>query len=118
MRIFMRPASACPPAVVERARTRLEFALGRFTGRVRSLSVRLTDLNGPRGGHDKRCQLDLRLVRPRRVIVIEDVDADFDVAVSRAADRAARAVARAVDLSTAAHRLRGTGHGRVRHDFA
>ena len=97
MRIAIREAGQWPEATVELARTRLEFSLGRFAGRVRSVSVSLTDLNGPRGGIDKKCLIAVRLERPPRVIVIEDVDADAAVVVSRAAERAARAVSRAID---------------------
>ncbi len=98
MRIRIRPSSSWPRAGVAQARKRLEFALGRFASRVRSLTVRLTDVNGPRGGVDKRCLMMIHLARPSRVIVIEDVDVDAGVAVSRAAERASRAVARAVEL--------------------
>lgn len=97
MRMAIREAGQWPEETVELARTRLEFALGRFAGRVRSVSVSLTDLNGPRGGIDKKCLIAVRLERPPRVIVVEDVDADAAVVVSRAAERTARAVARAVD---------------------
>ena len=97
MRMAIREAGQWPAETIELARTRLEFALGRFAGRVRSVSVSLTDLNGPRGGIDKKCLIAVRLERPPRVIVIEDVDADGAVVVCRAAERTARAVARAVD---------------------
>jgi len=96
MRIDIRPSADWPGASVALARTRLAFMLGRFAGRVRSLTVRLTDVNGPRGGPDKRCLIAVRLTRPRRVIVIEDVDTDHNVVVSRAAERTSRAVSRAV----------------------
>lgn len=96
MRIVIRPGAGWPSETIVLARRRLEFALGRFTGRVRSLTVRLTDLNGPRGGLDKKCLIAVRLAGPRRVIVIEDVDADAAVAISRAAERVSRAVARAI----------------------
>lgn len=96
MRIVIRPSSGWPSETTALAQRRLEFALGRFAGRVRSLSVRLTDLNGPRGGVDKKCLIAVRLSRPRRVIVIEDVDADAAVVISRAAERMSRAVSRAI----------------------
>lgn len=96
MRIDIRPSPAWPPASVALVRKRLEFALGRFAGRVRSLTVRLTDANGPRGGCDKKCVIAVRLTVPRRLVVIEDVDADHNAVVSRAAERASRAVSRAV----------------------
>ena len=99
MRMAIREAGQWPGETVALARIRLEFALGRFAGRVRSVSVSLTDVNGPRGGIDKKCLVAVRLERPPRVIVIEDVDADAAVVVSRAAERTARAVARAVDAT-------------------
>ncbi len=96
MRIVIRPSSGWPSETTALAQRRLELALGRFTGRVRSLSVRLTDSDGPRGSIDKKCLIAVRLARPRRVIVIEDVDADAAVVVSRAAERVSRAVSRAI----------------------
>jgi len=36
---------------------RIHFALGRFAGRIKALSVRLDDLNGPREGMDKCCAI-------------------------------------------------------------
>lgn len=96
MRISIRSSAGWALPSADVARRRLEFALGRFASRVRSLRVRLTDLNGPRGGLDKKCLITARLDRPRRVIVIEDIDADERVAVSRAVERLARAVSRAV----------------------
>lgn len=96
MRITIRPSAAWPRASVDLVQRRLEFALGRFASRVRSLRVRLSDVNGPRGGVDKQCVIAVHLDRPRRLIVVEDVDADEAAAISRAAERAARTVARAV----------------------
>jgi len=108
MRIDIRPSDTWPDTSVVLARKRLEFALGRFAGRVRSLTVRLTDLNGPRGGLDKKCLIAVRLNRPRHVIVIEDIDVDHNAVVSRAAERASRAVSRAVQSA----RDWRTGQGR------
>ncbi len=99
MRIVIRPSAGWPSETVDLARRRLEFALGRFAGRVRSLNVSLTDLNGPRGGLDKKCLIAVRLARPRRVIVVEDVDTDAVVVVSRAAERVSRAVSRAIQVA-------------------
>ena len=108
MRILIRTSGGWPPAAIELARKRLEFALGRFTGRVRSLHVSLKDLNGPRGGLDKHCRIAIRLERPGRLIVIEDVDAEPEAAISRAAERASRAVTRAIDAASSWRPLRTT----------
>lgn len=72
---------------------RVQFALSRFQQRVVRLTVRLCDLNGPRGGVDKSCSLQVRL-RGLPDIVIEGTEADLYVAINRAADRAGLAVGR------------------------
>ncbi|MFN7983118.1 MAG: HPF/RaiA family ribosome-associated protein [Vicinamibacterales bacterium] len=99
MRTFIRVSAGCPAPEGDLVRRRLEYALSRFESRINTLSVRLKDLNGPRGGVDKHCQITIRLEHPSRVIVVEDVDAELEVAVSRAADRAARSVTRAVQAA-------------------
>ena len=106
MRMLIRTSGGWPPAAIELVRKRLEFALGRFTGRVRSLHVTLKDLNGPRGGLDKHCRIAIRLERRGRLIVIDDLDAEPEVAISRAAERASRAVTRAIDAATSWRPLR------------
>jgi ribosome hibernation promoting factor len=75
---------------------RLSFALSRFGPRVRAVSVRLVDLNGPRGGIDKKCSIEARLV-PRGSVRVEDTDSELPAAVDRAAARLGRAVARALE---------------------
>lgn len=77
-------------------RRRLEFALGRFRPRLREVSARVSDVNGPRGGIDKSCVITMHLYRAAPSIVIEDVDSDPMVAIDRAADRAGRTLARAL----------------------
>lgn len=97
MRIVIRSGHAAPAAIAAQARRRFEFALGRFGARVRSLTVRLSDLNGPKGGVDKQCRVAIRLDGTKRTIVIEHTDQSAVAAIDRAAERAARAVARALD---------------------
>ena len=70
---------------------RLHFALDRFDARVQQVRVLLSDLNGPRGGLDKRCVMQARLA-PTGHVVVEVTDAEMEPAVSRAADRVARRV--------------------------
>jgi ribosome-associated translation inhibitor RaiA len=55
--------------------------------------VQLSDINGPRGGIDKRCQIEVQLKGTPNV-VIEDVEADLYAAIDRAAERVGRTVAR------------------------
>jgi len=96
MRIAVRLGKHIPEDAALLLRRRLEFALGRFSARLRQVSARITDVNGPRGGIDKSCVITLRLERTGPPIVIEDIDDDPMVAIDRAADRAGRTVARAL----------------------
>ena len=48
---------------------RLAFAFGRFGPLLRRVAVRLTDLNGPRGGVDKACPLAVTL-EPASVVLL------------------------------------------------
>lgn len=75
---------------------RLAMALGWAGDHLRKLAVSLSDINGPRGGIDKRCKIQVQLGGGKEVI-IEDTEADLYVAIDRAADRADRAVVRQVE---------------------
>jgi ribosome-associated translation inhibitor RaiA len=110
MRIAIRTAIGVPSELADLARRRLEFALGRFRGRIRSVTVRVADVNGPRGGVDKTCLATIRLDASKRLVVIEETDVDAVVAIDRAADRASRAVARM--LHTLADRRASLRQGR------
>jgi ribosome-associated translation inhibitor RaiA len=72
---------------------RLYFALGARHDRVRGIRVRLSDINGPRGGNDKFCQLSV-VLPGQATVVIEDTQSNLYVAIDRAADRASRTVSR------------------------
>ncbi|MEZ5542425.1 MAG: HPF/RaiA family ribosome-associated protein [Pseudomonadota bacterium] len=76
---------------------RLGYALGRSAGKVRRVEVRLSDLNGPRGGIDKRCLVEVRLDK-QSPVVVEDVQSELYAAIDRATGRAGRAVIRRVAL--------------------
>lgn len=71
---------------------RLGFALSRCYRRVTRILVRLCDINGPRGGNDKQCHVEVTL--PGRTVVVVDTAADLYVAVNRAASRTSRTVMR------------------------
>lgn len=75
---------------------RILFALGWADYKVKKVEVRLSDLNGPRGGEDKLCQIQIMATGIPQV-VIEDVEADVYVAIDRAADRARRVLTRRLE---------------------
>jgi ribosome-associated translation inhibitor RaiA len=74
---------------------RLEFALDRHRERIARVRVTLGDVNGPKGGEDKSCRVELRL-RGGLTVRATVVDADAYAACAAAAQRAGRALARAL----------------------
>jgi putative sigma-54 modulation protein len=76
----------------------IEFGLGRLSSHIRKVSVRLADINGPRGGVDQQCQLIISMDQLPDVL-IEDTASDLTFAVNRAADRASRTVSRKIRQS-------------------
>jgi ribosome-associated translation inhibitor RaiA len=85
-------------ALREHVSRRLDFAVGRFAHRIARIVVRLADVNGPKGGPDKRCRILARL-STERTVVVEATDADAYVAVSQAAIRLDERVARTLALA-------------------
>lgn len=81
-------------ALLDRVDRRLRFALGRFDRSLGRVTVRLGDDNGPRGGVDKSCRV--QLYAAGRPISIEEIDPDMYAAIDRAAERTGRAVERAL----------------------
>ena len=71
----------------------LNFGLDWAEQDVNRVVITLSDINGPRGGNDKRCQI--RIPLPRMcAIVIEDIADDVQVAIARSVDRAAHSLHR------------------------
>ena len=75
---------------------RINYLFGSRFNQIQRITVHLGDVNGPRGGLDKRCQVTVTLPRLKEV-VIEDIQADLYVAIYRAMDRASRTVSRRLD---------------------
>lgn len=80
-------------ALVAHTERRLRFALKHATDRVQNVTVRLADINGPRGGIDKRCSVHI-VLSGLPDIVSEDTEADMYLAINRAVDRVGRTVLR------------------------
>ena len=62
----------------------LRFALGRFAGKVARVRATVEDVNGPKGGPDKRCRLRAVLSRGGDPILAEDLDRESFAAIDRA----------------------------------
>jgi len=80
---------------------------------LRAVVVRVSDVNGPRGGVDKRCQIML-VRRGQRPVTIEEVRTDAYAAVDVAVERAALAAGRDVARARATRRRRAGRAGIAR----
>lgn len=83
-------------AIRDYTERRLRYAVSFAGGYIGRVTVRLSDINGPRGGEDKRCQLVLTL-KGMPSVVIEDIESNLYTAIDRAAERAGRTIARLLD---------------------
>ena len=83
-------------ALAEHVRRRLGVVLTRHRDRVKRVGVRIGDENGPRGGVDKFCRIQVRLL-DAPVAVIEDVGVDLYAAIDSAAERVGRVVVKHLD---------------------
>lgn len=92
------------------AERRLCYALACIGNRIRKVTVRLSDINGPRGGEDKRCQVRMVLAGMPGVVV-QNTEADLYAAIDRATERAGYTAARRLARSRAQ-----SGAGRALHD--
>ena len=80
----------------DHAQRRLQFALDWAKHGVSRVSINLSDINGPRGGKDKRCQIHIPLPGNRDV-VIQDTESDLYAAIDLAADRASHTLERRLE---------------------
>jgi hypothetical protein len=73
--------------------TRLRHAMRRLAWMVPRARVRLSDDNGPRGGVDKRCQIELKTDRAG-TLVVTSLARDWGSALNAAMARAVRMLVR------------------------
>jgi ribosomal subunit interface protein len=74
---------------------RIAYAINHGRDIVSRIVVRLSDVNGPRGGVDKRCGIEVRL-KGASAIAIADTQSDLYVAIDRAAERTGRTLDRRI----------------------
>lgn len=84
---------------------RVRFALRRLNAVVPRAEVQLVDVNGPRGGLDKRCQIALRTDGAGEVVV-SSVAGDWRTALNEALARAVRHVRKVWRQATLVRRPR------------
>jgi putative sigma-54 modulation protein len=71
------------------------FALDRYGAQMDKISVYMADLNGPKGGVDKLCQITANLSRGNPVLILEQ-GSEILTTVNRAAHRLGHRIGRAV----------------------
>lgn len=81
--------------LLQHTQDRLACDLSWARDHVSCVTIRLSDINGPRGGEDMRAMVQVAMPGAQAVVV-EDVRSDLYVAIDKAMERAGRAVARRV----------------------
>jgi hypothetical protein len=74
---------------------RVRFALRRLSALVPRAKVQFSDVNGPRGGVDKRCQVELS-TEAAGTVVIASLARDWRTALDRSLGRATRVLRRSL----------------------
>ena len=87
----------------EQIQRRASFALSRMSSLIQQVEVHLTDVNGPRGGVDTQCRVQVQLDRGEPV-VIEDIDHDLIALINRSLARAGQAVDRRISKAHSSRR--------------
>ena len=82
-------------ALLDHTERRLRFALTRLSDRIKRVVVRFGDTNGPRGGEDKFCRIQVYLEHTPPVL-IEGAGSDLYAVIDQVAERAGRNVAKRV----------------------
>ena len=92
---------------------RVRFVLRRLDWLVPRAEVQMSDVNGPRGGTDKRCQVELRTDGSGSVVVAT-VAQDWRTALDKALARAAGLLIRLSQRGADSRRIRLRFFGRER----
>ena len=106
MQILFKSRDPQAHALRDEAQRRARFVFRRLEWLIPRATVQLSDVNGPRGGIDKRCQVEIKSDAVGTVVVAS-VARDWRTALDRALARAARFLVR--------QRQRGNDPQRVRH---
>ena len=84
------------PAMREHVQHRLHLALGRFATRIDGVAVRLTDVNGPRGGVDVHCRMQVQ-GKDTEGLWTTALAVNPEKAINEATVRLQRAIKRAIE---------------------
>ena len=105
MQVFFKSRHPQADDLRDLTEQRVRFVLRRLVWLVPRAEVQLSDVNGPRGGIDKRCQVELRTDGAGSVVVAS-VAGDWRTALDNALARAARFLMRLWRRGDESRRLR------------
>lgn len=98
MQILIESRDADGVQIRDLSAERVRFALRRLNRLVRRAKVQFSDVNGPKGGVDKRCQVELS-TEAAGTVVIASLASDWRTALERSLGRATRTLTRSVQRS-------------------
>jgi hypothetical protein len=95
MQIIFESRDADGSQMLDLSVKRVRFALRRLGALVSRAKVQFSDVNGPRGGVDKRCQVALS-TQAAGTVVIASLARDWRTALDRSLGRATRVLTRSL----------------------
>ena len=105
MQVFFKSRDPQAADLLDLSQRRTRFVLRRLAWLVPQATVRMSDVNGPRGGIDKQCQVELK-TDVAGTVVASSVASDWRSALDKALARAARFLLRLVRRDGDSRRLR------------
>lgn len=101
---------ALTKSLKEYVKRRLNFALDSRGNDIQQVTVTLSDVNGPKGGEDKHCQVLVK-ISGQNDVVVSDKQADMYAAIDKVAGRTSRTVSRRIErLQGKTTRLKASLH--------
>lgn len=97
--IRMRVLPSSPPDAenaIGRIEKAFQQALDRFVHVIREGDIALKDINGPKGGRDKCCRVQLRLL-PRGLVVMRGYGSSYLEAANEVCDKMRHALAKRLE---------------------
>ena len=98
MQIIIESRTANGAHMRDLSKERVRFSLRRLVALVQRIKVQFSDVNGPRGGVDKRCLVELKTDGAGKV-VIASLARDWRTALDSSLSRAARVLTRGMQRS-------------------
>lgn len=115
MQILFKSRDPQAKELRDEAQRRARFVLRRLEWLIPRTTVQLSDVNGPRGGLDKHCQVEIKS-DVVGTVVVASLARDWHTALDKALARAARFLVRQRQRGNAPQRLRHRGLPLSAHD--